>query len=501
MSTFVESERAFVTVLVFVATFFVTLTIGRLLKRRAAVRLGILYQLFCLTVAFYAALTFYGVHATWRNHVGALAVLLSTAFFLALIDRYIWVGYYERKRQTAIPHIVRQVVALTLFLIVLLLVLSVGYHAERELKGIVAGSGIAALVIGFAAQNLLGSIIAGASLQLSRPYKVGDWLQVHDKWIGEVMEINWRSTRLRTNDEIYLDIPNNEIVRQTIINLHYPTQRHAMRLRLGVDYNQPPNRVKDALMRATVNAEGVLHDPKPKIYLVDFGDSAVSYEIKFWMGNQAAFNDICDAIRTNIWYEFKRQGISIPFPIRTVQIQRKQTEAAADARDEARAILHNEPLFQQLEDDQLNMLVDNGRLNRFGRGERIIQQGAEGDSMFVLLRGSAQVSVSQNGSTIRVGVLRTGDCFGEMSLLTGERRSATIRAEGDCEILEIGKEAMSEIFHEAPEYLNQLSELLAKRRLETEGIVKDAAQPHNEQNKEREYRASFLTKLKAAFQL
>lgn len=501
MSTFVESQRALVTFLVFVSTFFVTLTIGRALKRRAAVRLGVLYQLFCLTLAFYAALTYYGVHASWRDHVGAIAVLLSTAFFLALIDRYIWVGHYERKRQTPIPHIVRQVVALTLFLIVLLLVLSLGYHAERELKGIVAGSGVAALVIGFAAQNLLGSIIAGASLQLSRPYKVGDWLQVHDKWFGEVMEINWRSTRLRTNDGIYLDIPNNEIVRQTIINLHYPTQLHAMRLRVGADYNQPPNRVKDALMRASVNAEGVVHDPKPKIFVVDFAESAVTYEIKFWMGNHAAYNDICDAIRTNIWYEFKRQGIAIPFPMRTLQIQRKQTATAADARDEARAILRNEPVFQCLEHDQLNTLVDCAQLNRFGRGERIIEEGTDGESMFILLRGMAHVSVSKNGAPIRVGVLRTGDCFGEMSLLTGERRSATVRAEGDCEVLEIGKEAMAEVFRGTPECMNQLSELLARRRLETEGIIRDAAQPHDQQNKEREYRASFLSRLKAVFQL
>jgi CRP-like cAMP-binding protein len=88
-----------------------------------------------------------------------------------------------------------------------------------------------------------------------------------------------------------------------------------------------------------------------------------------------------------------------------------------------------------------------------------------------------------------------------MSLLTGERRTATIRADGDCEVLEIGKEAMSQIFHQTPECMTQLSELLAKRRLETEGIVKDAAQPDTEESKEREYRASFLSKLKAVFEL
>src|SRR3954453_7016808 len=366
MTTFVESQRALVTALIFVATFFITLTIGPLLKRRAGVRLGLLFQLFCLALAFYAAMWFYGVNATWRNHVGAGLALLSSAFVIALIDRYLWNFYFERKRQTPIPHLLRELVALVVFLIALLLVLTFGYHAERGLKALLAGSGVFAILIGIAGQNVFGGIIAGISLQLNRPYKVGDWLLVHDKTYAEVMEINWRSTRLRTNDNIYLDIPNNEIVRTTIVNLHYPTQQHAMRIRVGADYNVPPNRVKDALFHATSNAEGVMPDPKPRILLVDFGDSAVIYEIKFWMGDHARVNEVSDAIRTNVWYEFKRQGITIPFPIRTVQIARKHTETTADARDEARAILRNEPLFQCLEHDQLDKLVDNGRLNRFG---------------------------------------------------------------------------------------------------------------------------------------
>ena len=497
---FLETQRALVTVLVFVGTFFGALTLGRLLKRRAGVRLGVLFQLFCLTLAFYAAISFYGIRGGWRNHLGAAVVLLSTAFIVALINRYLWDGYFEKRRQTVIPHFLREVVALVVFITALLLVLSFGYHAQAELRGLLAGSGIAAIILALAAQNLLGGIIAGMSLQISRPYKVGDWLQVHERF-AEVMEINWRSTRLRTNDAIYLDIPNNEIVRQTIINLHYPTQLHAMRLRVGVEYSTPPNRVKDALIRATSSAEGVVPDPKPKIYVMDFADSAVTYEIKFWMGNHAAYNDICDAIRSNIWYEFKRQRIVIPFPIRTLQRQRREPEASTPQQSEARTLLRAEPLFHCLGDPQIEAILESARLNHFGRGERIIQEGEEGDSMFILLRGAAQVSVLKDGALIRVGALREGDCFGEMSLLTGERRTATIRAEGDCEVLEISKAVMGQILRDSPECLHQLSDLLAKRRMETEGILKDAGASHEQASRQSEYRASFARRLRAVFEL
>src|SRR6266516_1019951 len=497
---FSEIERETITVIVFVGTFFLAVGAGRFLKRRAGVRLGLLFRLFCLILAFYAAIVVYGVHAPWRRHVGAAAILLSTALVVALINRYVWDFYFEKKRQTPIPHFLREVVGGIIFLVILLFVLSYGYHAQAQLNGLLAGSGVVAIIVGFAGQNLFAGIIGGISIQLNRPYKVGDWLQVGERF-AEVMEINWRSTRLRTNDAIYLDIPNNEMVGHAIVNLHYPTEVHAMRIRVGVEYKNRPNRVKDALFRAASTAENVLAEPKVKVFLVDFADSAVIYEIKFYMGNHARINEINDAVRTNVWYELKRQRITIPFPIRTLHVERRAGRTVQEDQEEARVILRDEPLFECLSDAQIDNLVKDARLNHFGRGERVIQEGAEGNSMFVLLRGAAQVSVSKNGSSIAVASLGAGDCFGEMSLLTGERRTATVRADGDCYVMEISKDVMAGVIRDSPDCLRQLSEILATRKMETDGVVKDAARPADQAAKETEYRATFLRRLKKIFEL
>ena len=496
-----DTQRVALTVGAFIGTFFVALTIGRFLKRRAGVQLGLLYQLFCLTLAFYAALAVYGVHATWRNHIGAAAILLSTAFIVALVNRYLWAWYFEHRKKTPIPHFLREVFGGLIFLVALLLVLSIGYQAESQLKGLLAGSGVVAIIIGFAGQNFFSGIIAGMSLQINHPYKVGDWLKVGDTY-GEVREINWRSTRLMTNDAITLDIPNNEMVQHTITNLSDPNRAHYMRLQIAAEYGAPPNRVKDALMRATIQVPGVEKDPPPQIYVSEYADSAIIYQIKFAMITHSGYYEVRDAIYTNAWYEFRRCNITIPYPQRTLHLQRKTGQPADEGHGEALSILRGEALFQCLSETQLAQLVKQARLDHFGRGERVIEEGDDGNSMFILLRGNAQVSVAKNGSTIPVATLRSGDCFGEMSLLTGEKRSATVQAEGDCYVMEIGKEVMGEVIRESPDCLKQLSELLAKRRMETEGILKDAATSAAEHAaKQREYTANFLNRLKTFFAL
>jgi len=495
-----ETEKPLATALVFIVTYLVALSIGRFLKRRAGVHFGGLYQLFALTLAFYSAISVWGLELPWRGHVGAILAILSTSVVVNLLDRFLWDYYYEKRKRTIIPRLLRDSVASIIVLIVLILVLSVGYHAETQLKGVLAGSGVIAIILGFAAQNVLSSLFAGMSLQLERPYKVGDWLKIGDIY-GEVMEIHWGATKLRTNDAITVHIPNNEMVKQTIVNLNYPTRLHFKRLEIGVDYGVAPNRVKDALLRATIQAPGVEKDPPPQVYLSSYGESAIVYQIKFGMTTHSGYFEARDAIYTNAWYEFKRRKINIPFPIRTVHLERKRSASTEDALASARAMLRREALFSCLSDDQVGSLLREADLTHFGRGEALIEEGANGDSMFVLLRGTAQVSVTKNGSLIRVGVLRAGDCFGEMSLLTGEPRTATVRAEKDCEVLEISKSVMADLLRDAPQCLEQLSALLAHRKMETEGILKEVAPPEERAKKEREYTATFIKRLRSFFEL
>src|SRR5437773_11707638 len=124
IQAFISSQRAAATAVAFILTYFVALTLGRFFKRRAQVPLGLFFQSFCLTLAFYAAITVYGVQADWRKHVGAALVLLSPAFIIAFANHYLWVFYFVKKRQITILNILHEIFALLVLLINLLLVLT-----------------------------------------------------------------------------------------------------------------------------------------------------------------------------------------------------------------------------------------------------------------------------------------------------------------------------------------------------------------------------------------
>ncbi len=291
---------------------------GRQLKRKQGVRLGWPYHLFALPLAVFVPMWLLDI--SWhRTEFAATTIIFGSVFVIALVDRFVWQAYLRERHKIEVPKFLTEVAGLIILFLAAFVVLFWLYR--QNVEKLLIAPGILAIVIGLAMQDLIGNIIAGLALQAGKPFAHGEWLQVDGRF-AQVIEINWRATRLLTNDGVSIEIPHREMAGKTIVNLNRPTKLHAMRLSVGIDYAAPPTRVKDVLLHATANAIGIAPEPRPKVYLKSFGDSSIEYEIKFWIDDQSQYFEVCDSIRTNIWYSLRRHGITIPFPIRTVQLER-----------------------------------------------------------------------------------------------------------------------------------------------------------------------------------
>lgn len=341
-----------------------------------------------------------------------------------------------------------------------------------EMSSLFATSAVLSAVVGFALQDTLGNVFAGLSVQAQKAFDVGDWVEV-DGSLGRVLEIGWRATKLRTLDEVDILVPNGSLARHTIRNFTKPTDVSRRSIQLSAAYDAPPERVKAVALSALEGIPDALAHPAPSVVLAGFGDSAVVYTLYYFTRAFALATWTDSAVREHVWYAFRRAGITIPFPQRDVHVVDTSTEARAalaTARaGEREAALAKVAFFALIPSDALRALADRCASRLYAAGETILRQGDPGDDLFVVLRGEVVVllEASLAGSRpVEIARLGKDQFFGEMSLMTGARRAATVRATQECELLVVGHDALQPLLVAHPELVERLSVMLAKRQLE-----------------------------------
>jgi CRP-like cAMP-binding protein len=229
-------------------------------------------------------------------------------------------------------------------------------------------------------------------------------------------------------------------------------------LKVLLDYGFPPERAKAILLDALRDEPGILSAPAPWVKVDGFMDSGIHYNLRFYLEDYATLLKARDGVLRRVWYAVRREGQTFPYPHR----ETVRKESAPPFRMDAAAIrgsLRGIEILSPLGEEDLDALVPHVRLRVYGKGETVVRQGEEGDSLFINLSGDLEVSV--DGQT--VGSLSGGDFFGEMSLLTGEKRRATVTAVDEVRLIEISKGAIGPIIRSHPSVLEGLSSALGDR--------------------------------------
>ena len=444
----------------------------------------------------------------WPATVGRIlyALIFIFGIYLAygLLEHVFILRISKERKPVELPRIIRDVIRLAI--IVLAVLFAMKAFLGFEPTALIATSTVLSAVIGLAMQDVLANIFAGISLQIGKPFRVGDWVTVHNQ-TGTVVSTSWRSTRVKTRDNHLIEIPNANIAKTEIYNYSVPTPLQRRHVEVGVVYGQPPNEVKKVLVEAALAARGVLSQPEPDVLLTAYGDFAITYRLRYWLRDFADTPRTEDRIMTNIWYYFKRAGITIPFPIRDVTMRHVDAEAERRAEEarltKIRSYLDEVELLAALSNTELNKLAAAASERRYAAGEKIVRQGDPGDEFFIVISGRVRTTVRREGSpTIDLGTFDPGFYFGEMSLLTGEPRRATITAVEDTKVLVVNKENFQEIIATHPKVANKLSRAIENRRAEIEREFSEAGDAEAAAAVSEEYsRENVLKKIKEFFDI
>ena len=414
-----------------------------------------------LTVAL--ALVFIGINLALAmpgllpSDIAALASSIGQLLFAFAAIHFVVLVAVNPLRADRVPErfptIVQDVIVFTLFALVATLVLE---------EKFVTTSAVGAVVAGLALQDTLGNLVAGLAIQVEKPFQLGHWIRLGE-WEGQVSEITWRAVKVLTRDGNQVIIPNGELAKSALVNYSEPATPARVHVEVGASYDNAPSVVKAAILETLAREPMVLATPAPHVHLEEFAGSAINYRAYFWIDRLPLDEVARDHVRTAIYYTFRRHGVSIPFPI---QVQ-YEADLPPSGPSEAERVawetrLADTDLFGLLKETDRHALTRTAAAHTYGDGEVIVRQGEPGESAYVLCVGRARVSL-EPGNT-EVATLEPGDYFGEMSLLTGEARTATVRALGDCQVLEITAPHFRQLVLENPSMVDQIGAAVAERR-------------------------------------
>lgn len=373
-------------------------------------------------------------------------------------------------------------------------------YAGLDLGSILATSAVITAVIAFAMQDTLGNILGGLALQLDNSIEVGDWIKVDDI-SGKVVDIRWRSTLVETRNWETVVFPNSQLMKNKFLVLgrrtDQPVQwRRWVWFNVGLDVS--PTRVvsvvEDSILQTDI--ANVAKNPAPNCILMDMDNKGYArYALRYWLTDLMP-DDLTDAmLRWHIMTALQRAGIKLALEEKSIHItkENEKYEEIVHQREVLLRVktLRRVELFSQLNDAELKALAERLRYSPFAKGNVIARQGDEKSHwLYIIINGEAEVYVDlPNGKRRTVSALSRGNFFGEMGLLTGAPRSASVIARTDVECYRIDKDVVEELLQARPSIADEISHILVKRRAELDtamqnldatGAHKDLSQQRNE---------------------
>jgi small-conductance mechanosensitive channel/CRP-like cAMP-binding protein len=455
-------------------------------ERRRIRRVVILFGMYLGAIAVSSAIHIAGFERLWHlTHFVAELLAVFTAINLGAVAIF----------DLTLPRMRIEVAALAGDLIVgmayvvgtLLLLIDEGFNPSS----VIGASAVASAVFALSLQSTLGNILGGIAIQIDGSIHVGDWIQLENGRQGKVKDIRWRHTAIETRDWDTIIVPNSGLLAQSFTILGRRTAQplqHRMWVYFNVDFRYAPAHVIDVVSVALQSApiKNVASDPKPNVICMDLAkdtrDSFGYYAVRYWLTDLAVDDPTSSAVRSRIYAALRRSGIPLARPASTAFFAPNEDDddkARLERLSQKRiGAIDSMEIFRGLTAEERHTLSTHLVYAPFTAGETMTRQGAVAHWLYIVTSGSAEVRTRADGKDARVAVIDAPGFFGEMGLMTGAPRTADVIALTDVECYRLEKDAFKNIITQRPEIVEEMSKMLAKRRVDLsavqEGLDEDA---------------------------
>lgn len=431
-----------------------------------------------------------GLQETATFILGALSIRLAgLALFRQVLAR---MGMHP-------PRILEELLILVAYLGWLLVRFS---YAGLDLSGLLASTAVITAVLAFAMQDTLGNILSGLALQLDHSIHIGDWVQI-ETVSGRVTQVQWRYTAVQTLMGEVVLIPNSVVMKsQVTLTGGLSVPRRLRMVTFYCDFDIDPSIVTDTVERELSQATllNVATHPKLVCAVLDFNQGVISYALRYWLLDPESPGGTDSLIRRHLYTLFKRQGWRMAAPAQNLHLSSLRTASPSQPTAQGIALriamLKNVTLLDPLTDDERLKLAAKLTFLPYLAGSVITLQGDTGTSLFILTRGEVDVLLEDKGGRRPLATLKPGEVMGEMSVMTGEPRRATLQARSDAECYALNKDDFEDILQSRPELAEAFAQLLAQRSQELR-TVRDATPTVNAAVQ----KAAILDRIRHAFGL
>ena len=360
--------------------------------------------------------------------------------------------------------------------------IGIGFYVLGGLWGVptqqvMTALGVGSIVIGFALQDTLSSLVAGMLLAFEKPFEVGHWLR-YGSYEGQIIEMNWRAVRLRTRERDVVIVPNSVLGKDVAVNYTLLDPLHAELIQVRFHYRHPPNQVKRALLGVTLATPGVTHNPLPHVRIAeyDYDKFAIHYEVKFYLADYGRTEFIRDEVLTRIYYMAQRNQFTIPYQT-TIFYQRDgKLLEPNDPFAELLKQLQMIPYFSTLSPHALEQLARHAALHQYGSEERLIQQNEFFAGFYIILEGQVRLTVltptgPQNSQEVEVATLNKADFFGETVLMREQPSPFTITVTKDLKALFIERAMLIEAVESNPRLAIEMNRFIEARNKAVQRVL------------------------------